>query len=91
MREKIKGKIWERDNYKCQYCGKEVITQEDIFNMATAEGWSFEEYEKAIANTMKERATLDHKIPLSKEGTNNEDNLITACFSCNAKKGTKIW
>lgn len=33
--------------------------------------------------------TIDHVVPLSKGGTNNKDNLIAVCRSCNSKKGAK--
>src|SRR3990167_7311576 len=29
---------------------------------------------------------IDHKIPLSKKGTNTPDNLVVACFECNRGK-----
>ena len=30
---------------------------------------------------------VDHKIPRSQGGTDDEDNLVTACFDCNRGKG----
>lgn len=33
--------------------------------------------------------TLDHVIPKSKGGTNNQDNLVTSCRSCNQLKGSR--
>ena len=33
--------------------------------------------------------TIDHKVPLSREGTNDMENLQLLCHSCNASKGTK--
>ena len=39
----------------------------------------------------KNGATIDHKIPLSKGGHSNIENLIFCCFSCNARKKDKIW
>ncbi len=36
--------------------------------------------------------TIDHKVPLSKGGTNDLANLQTLCSKCNHKKGTStIW
>lgn len=37
----------------------------------------------------KENLEIDHIIPLSKGGDNQEDNLITSCHSCNSLKGEK--
>lgn len=31
---------------------------------------------------------VDHMVPVAQGGTNEEDNLITACHECNAGKGT---
>ena len=33
--------------------------------------------------------SIDHIIPLSKEGTNEYNNLAIACLGCNISKGTK--
>lgn len=33
---------------------------------------------------------IDHVVPLSRGGTNHEDNLVPACKSCNSSKGTKL-
>lgn len=54
--------IFERDKYKCYYCGQSVT---------------------------KDTATLDHKIPQSKGGSNLKDNLVTCCFECNSIKSGK--
>jgi 5-methylcytosine-specific restriction endonuclease McrA len=35
--------------------------------------------------------SIDHKIPLSKGGTNYADNIQPLCFNCNAKKQDKTW
>ena len=32
---------------------------------------------------------IDHKIPLSRGGTNSKENLCCACFSCNRRKHAK--
>ena len=33
--------------------------------------------------------TPDHVVPLSRGGSNSVDNILPACFSCNAQKGAK--
>lgn len=35
----------------------------------------------------KDAPTLDHIVPVSKGGTNDEDNLVTSCYKCNQEKG----
>lgn len=36
---------------------------------------------------MKDRLQLDHLIPWSKGGTNDESNLVTCCKPCNVARG----
>ena len=38
---------------------------------------------------IKETYHLDHKLPLSRGGTNNTKNLCIACSTCNLEKGNK--
>jgi len=38
-----------------------------------------------------ETATLDHKVPRSKGGTNEPENLATCCFICNSIKSGKSY
>jgi 5-methylcytosine-specific restriction endonuclease McrA len=37
------------------------------------------------------RPTIDHRIPRSRGGRTVPDNLVTACWDCNHRKGDKIW
>jgi len=39
----------------------------------------------------KTKLTLDHVIPLSKNGSNTAENLVFACVHCNLSKGARIW
>lgn len=57
--KRLRFRVFERDNFTCQYCGKrppEVIL------------------------------VVDHFVAVSKGGENEIDNLVTACFDCNAGK-----
>lgn len=37
------------------------------------------------------KLTLDHLIPYSEGGSNDQTNLVTCCNSCNSRKGTQDW
>lgn len=52
--------VFIRDNYTCQYCGKQTS---DL--------------------------TIDHVIPRSRGGGHSWENLVSACRSCNHRKGGK--
>lgn len=38
-----------------------------------------------------ERLTVDHKNPMSLGGSDDDDNLVACCKSCNSSKGTKTY
>jgi 5-methylcytosine-specific restriction endonuclease McrA len=38
----------------------------------------------------RESLTRDHLIPLSRGGTNDWTNVVTACSQCNARKGNRL-
>ncbi|MEJ7809866.1 MAG: HNH endonuclease [Gemmatimonadaceae bacterium] len=38
----------------------------------------------------RESLTRDHLVPLSRGGTNDWTNVVTACSSCNARKGNRL-
>lgn len=37
------------------------------------------------------RLTLDHLVAHSDNGTNANDNLVTACLKCNSSRGKRDW
>ena len=47
------------------------------------------EYCQCPASHVPVSFTMEHIIPLSKEGKNTTDNLAFACFGCNMNKHTK--
>jgi len=61
---KKRGRIYERDNYTCVFCGQKFEVKD---------------------------LTIDHIMPLSRGGNNQDYNLVTSCQKCNVKKGNKIF
>lgn len=84
--------LFKRDNWRCGYCGIRVGGRRE----------NFEKFAKAIdlpelvaGNTDPTRhgirlilqASHDHIQPLNQGGSNNQDNLVTSCWSCQFGKG----
>ena len=38
-----------------------------------------------------EHLTIDHRLPISRGGSDDDDNLVACCKSCNSSKGTKSY
>ena len=57
---KLRFEIFNRDNFRCQYCGRSAKDNCII--------------------------VIDHINPISKDGSNKDDNLITSCNECNLGK-----
>jgi hypothetical protein len=49
-----------------------------------------DKYQCQYCGTRGRDLTLDHVLPASKGGKNSWLNLVTACISCNQKKGDKL-
>lgn len=72
LRKKLREFVYSRDEFKCQYCGV-----------------------KCVKGDPKLKPCVDHLVPvnlygfgrLKNRGSHGVDNLITACCSCNSKKG----
>lgn len=60
--KKKRYSIFERDGFKCRYCGRSVP---DVV------------------------LHLDHFVPVSMNGSNDGDNLVTACEDCNLGKSNR--
>lgn len=64
--------------------GKTNITYDDLYNLMTSSNTCYY-CGKPIFILGKEK-TVDHKIPTSKEGTNELNNLVVCCRHCNFTK-----
>lgn len=64
------GKVFERDGWRCQICGK--LTPK-----------------KNRGTRYPNAPEADHRIPMSKGGGHNYDNVQCACRKCNGEKSNK--
>ena len=92
--ESILYKIWERDNWTCVYCGKQLLDPK-VVQMAVPDADKVfadrinKEGKKITNHIVREYlASYDHHLPVSKLPRFNfeEENLFACCLECNRKK-----
>lgn len=91
-----KGGISKTKEYAAFYKRRRKLLQRNIFPKHTLKEWV--ELKKQYNYTCpccnrKEpeiKLTIDHIIPLAKNGKDTQDNIQPLCVSCNSKKNTKI-
>jgi len=80
-------KLFSRDNYRCRYCGTPIVGDRKQF-IALAERLTMPELVVTGSNEARHglyltfRGSHDHLVPLAEGGTNDMDNLLTACWPC---------
>jgi 5-methylcytosine-specific restriction endonuclease McrA len=79
--------LFARDNYRCRYCETPIVGDRKQF-VALAERLSMPELVMTGGNEARHglyltfRGSHDHRVPLTEGGTNDMDNLLTACWPC---------
>ncbi len=82
--------ILRRDGFRCRFCEAKVIVKSIHRVFANAvpdtarQGRTNETRHFGISNLT---ASVDHIVPYSRGGTNDADNLVTACPTCNYGRG----
>jgi 5-methylcytosine-specific restriction endonuclease McrA len=81
--------VLARDGYRCRFCGCRVIVNEarKTFIKTLPAAAKFDDgrcHHSALAAL---RASIDHVVPFRRGGTNNPDNLVTACGPCQFGRG----
>lgn len=64
--------------------GNDFISYEDFLTL-----WNCNECYYCGKVVVNREKTIDHKIPITRGGTNNLTNIVICCQSCNSKKSNK--
>jgi hypothetical protein len=70
-------RIYERDQYQCWYCGKQLVAERPTNGL------------HLLAPDISLSPTVDHLEARVSGGYDLDSNLVTACRSCNSRKGPK--
>lgn len=84
--------LFNSDNWRCGYCGIRIGGRREHFEKFAQ---AIDLPELVAGNTDETRhgirlllqASHDHIRPLNQGGSNNQDNLVTSCWSCQFGKG----
>jgi 5-methylcytosine-specific restriction endonuclease McrA len=85
--------VFARDRYTCRYCGTRTILIPVMYTISALYGSIFKAHrhwrraETDIAYWTY-ATSLEHIVPTEHGGTNEFENLATACWHCNALKGS---
>ncbi len=81
--------LFARDGWRCRFCGCRVVPPKARAAMGEALPGAvpWNEAEGFHGAFYAIRASVDHIVPHSTGGTNDEGNLVTACWSCQFGRG----
>ena len=86
----VERAIYVRDGWRCRYCGTRVIDRSMRARLhrclSDVARWGARNADKHTALAALS-ASLDHIVPHSRGGTNDEPNLVTACNACQFGRG----
>lgn len=77
-------RIFQRDGWHCRSCGIPVVSPDArrrLSGSCSALRWGKRNHERHAA-VFALMASLDHAVPRSRGGTNDDGNLLTVCWPC---------
>jgi 5-methylcytosine-specific restriction endonuclease McrA len=80
IRKAKRYRIYARDGWRCVWCRKALYA---------TEAGALTGPHACLPSNSRALATLDHVLPRGSGGSNHESNLVSACLSCNDKRGTR--
>lgn len=86
----IARKVYDRDRWRCQYCGVRVLAASAAhrlrFALADCVPHGDADADRHVGIIVV-RASPDHVVPASRGGPHDKENLVTACWPCQFKRG----
>jgi 5-methylcytosine-specific restriction endonuclease McrA len=83
-------KIYERDGFRCRYCGLPVIPREVLrattLVVGSAAFGTGKPNEENHGGALLSWAQVDHVVPWNLGGSTDLQNLVTSCWACNYGK-----
>ncbi len=84
--------VFARDRYTCRYCGTRTILIPVMYTISALYGSIFKahrHWRRAQTDVAywTYSTSLEHVVPSRHGGSNEFDNLVTACWHCNELKG----
>lgn len=79
--------VWARDKCQCRYCGIPVLLQRARDRLRREAGLRWGRSNLARHGCMVMQASHDHVLAHAWGGTNDIENLVTACWPCQFAKG----
>lgn len=94
IRKEEKAYIFARDHYICRYCGRYTISIPALRYLSELYPellpyHSHGKTDKTHPLYWEAYPMLDHLHPIARGGTNERDNLVTACVRCNMLKSDR--
>jgi 5-methylcytosine-specific restriction endonuclease McrA len=90
--ENVSLVIFRRDNWHCRYCNRPVFFGPTLKLLAEISKNPFYYHPHGKYEAMALApfyAEVDHIKPVEKGGTNELNNLVTTCVTCNSKNSNK--
>lgn len=88
--EKVQEDIFMRDGWRCRFCCVKVVSKKArsvlVKRFPNETHWGPKEFLRHSA-LYSMTASLDHVLPHSRGGTNDPENLVTACYCCQFGRG----
>jgi hypothetical protein len=87
----VKREVAARDGWRCRYCGLRLVSRDLIVGINARLGDAFV-IDGSVERSMHPAAyllryTQDHMVPRSAGGTNEPNNVVAACGTCQFQKG----